>query len=299
MVPTHANRPGNSASLHPRLPSFRVDTPAAESESAPPQEVTVERWEPAQDAAPGAVLGWQLEGKFHFHFPGLAQYVYDPACSECSARSFDGASDGQLIDTYQRAVLPIILQSLGTEVLHGSAIEACGGVFAFVARSGVGKSTLAAEFVARGYRAWADDAVTWRASAGHIVSTPLPFVLRIGGATRSYVPLAASERGAPRKLLGVVVMDRSSEGAPTLNRIARSSTALSSILPHAFCFSTRDPDANRSLISNYLTLVAKVPFHELRFPARRELIPTTIALLEAALDLRSGIESPLTVLHAE
>jgi hypothetical protein len=283
--------------LHQQLPSFRVDAPVAES--APPEDVALERWEPAQGAPLGAVLGWQLDGKFHFHFPGLARYAYDPASGECSARSFDGASDAQLIDTYQRAVLPIILQSRGTEVLHASAIEACGGVFAFVARSGVGKSTLAAEFVARGYRAWADDAVTWGAAAGDIISAPLPFVLRIGGGARSYVPLAKSSWGAPRKLLGIVVMDRSSDGAPSLTRIARSSVALSAILPHAFCFSTRDPDANRSLISNYLTLVAKVPFHELRFPARRELIPSTITLLEAALRLKSGVETPLGAVHAE
>ena len=53
--------------------------------------------------------------------------------------------------------LAALLHQRGCFILHGSAIETKAGAVIFVGASGVGKSTLAAAFHARGYRILADD----------------------------------------------------------------------------------------------------------------------------------------------
>lgn len=246
----------------------------------------LERWPSAQGSQADAVLGWQSAGRLHFQFPGFARYVFDVAGCVCSAYAFAGASDRQVIDTYQRAVLPIILQSRGIEVLHASAIDTDAGVIAFAARSGTGKSTLAAQFQSEGYGVWADDAVTWAVEGDAVVTAPLPFVLRVGEGKRAYVSLPTDGLRAARPLAAVIVMERCTDAAPSLGRITLSSEVLPLVLPHAYCFSTRESAANRSLISNYLSLVAKLQLHRLRFPADIQLLPAVTRLIEAALQVR-------------
>lgn len=293
---TLANPPGSSQSLQLRLPAFRIDAPAVEM--PPPADVPVERWESAEGVDAVAVLGWNCAGRLHFQFPGLARYVFEPAAFVCSAQAFAGASDVQLIDAYQRAVLPIILQSRGTELLHASAIDTDLGVVALAARSGTGKSTLAANFGSRGYRVWSDDAVSWAVEDGQVITASLPFVLRTGDSAGGYVPLGTQPSGAPRPLAALVIMERATS-ARDIRRITRSSAALSSVLPHAYCFSTCDSAANRALMSNYLNLIAAVPVYLLRFPAGLDGIAATIELLESTLKLRRPIESAARTACAE
>jgi hypothetical protein len=235
----------------------------------------------------------------HIQFARFGRYVFDPVAFMCSGSAFAGASDAQLADTYQRAVLPIVLQSGGTEALHASAIDTDEGVFAFAALSGTGKSTLAAEFAACGYRVWADDVVTWSVEQATAVTASLPFVLRVGDAASRYVPLASDSLEEHRRLNAVIVMARSQAQAPSLHRVTRSSVALTSILPHAYCFSTRDRMANRSLISNYLALLAAVPLYQLNFPDRLQLLPTIVELLANTLKLRPGTEQTVSACRAE
>jgi hypothetical protein len=263
----------------------------------PPPDVPLERWEPAAGDTSPAVLGWNIAGRLHFQFPGFARYVFDPQADVSTVAAFAGASQPQLIDAYQRAVLPIILQSRGTEVLHASAIDTSAGVVAFAAFSGTGKSTLADEFRKQGYRVWADDAVAWGMQAQQIISAALPFILRIGKTSARYVPLATEPSGVERPLSAVVIMERSGKGPASLTRIAPSSAALSAILPHAYCFSTRDLAANRSLVLHHLALVAAVPVYQLRFAAGRELVSGTRGLVEAILRLEPRRECEANAIH--
>jgi hypothetical protein len=273
--------------LQLRIPTFHVDPPSLET--GPPPHITPERWESAERQHE-PVLGWMEDGNMQVQFARFARYVFDPVRFQCAGSPFAGASDAQLTDTFQRAVLPLVLQSRGTEALHASAIDTEEGVFAFAALSGTGKSTLAAEFSVRGYSVWADDVVTWSVEGGKAVTASLPFVLRVGERARDYVPLASDSQGKHRPLKAVVVMARSQEPGPVLCRIERASVALTSILPHAYCFSTRDRLANRSLISNYLALLDAIPLYHLSFPDRPELLPAIVDLLSGTLALRPALE---------
>src|SRR5690606_18526516 len=82
-------------------------------------------------------------------------------------------------DSYQRCVLPLVLQAAGTEVLHASAVLTPRGVLALCAESGTGKSTLAYGLSRRGYPLWADDAVAFEADETCTNAMPLPFALRL------------------------------------------------------------------------------------------------------------------------
>jgi hypothetical protein len=262
-----------------------------ETEAPPPSDARVERWDPAPGSRAVPVLAWRAGECLNFQFGGFARYRFDPAAHLCSATAFAGASEGQMIDTYQRAVLPMILQQRGVEVMHASAIDTNPGVVAFAAPSGTGKTTLAAHFAANeNFEVWADDAVAWTVEKGAIVSHWLPFLLRVGSDASAYVPLADRSR-KQRPLAAIVVMERSGALAePGLTRIARSSEALSCLLPHAYCFSAAEKAANKSLISNHLSLIASVPVYRLAFPPRHELIAATGRMLEEVLRLCTRIE---------
>ena len=72
-------------------------------------------------------------------------------------------------------VLGVLLVQRNTLALHASSVELPGGAAAFVGRSGVGKSTLAAHLAGQGYRLLCDDACVIRQDpAGPVVCPGLP-----------------------------------------------------------------------------------------------------------------------------
>jgi hypothetical protein len=211
----------------------------------------------------------------------LARYVFDPDTDTCSAAAFAGASEAQLFDTFQRAVVPLLLHTRGIEVLHASAVDAPCGVVAFAARSGTGKSTLAAAFGALGIPAWADDALAWSVEAGGVVTRALPFVLRAADEA-PYVRAAADPPPDPRPLAAVLLMARGRrEDVPMLQPIEPPSAALLALLPHAYCFDTQDADASRRLMQHHMELAQRVPCFALTVPDARERVGDTARMLAA------------------
>jgi len=74
-------------------------------------------------------------------------------------------------------VLPLAAKLQGFELLHASAVHFGQAVVAFVASSGTGKSTLAANLVARGARFVTDDVLALACSNGVVVAHPGPALL--------------------------------------------------------------------------------------------------------------------------
>jgi len=73
---------------------------------------------------------------------------------------------------YINQVLPLAMSRQGRLVFHASAVEVDGGCVAFVGRSGLGKSTLAASFAATGGRFLTDDGLLLAWRAGELVAVP-------------------------------------------------------------------------------------------------------------------------------
>jgi hypothetical protein len=213
--------------------------------------------------------------------PGLGQFVFDEGADEVRAHVYPRTGLARIRATYRRAVLPMVLQARGTEVLHASAVITERGVLALAGPSGVGKSTLAMGLAGRGYRPWADDVVAWDVSDGVARVLPLPFGVRLrppaaaffrrepvegpaGKVEISRFPRSPSRR--PASLAAVCVLERGpdDDGAVVIEELS-ASAAFRVILPHAFCFDLGDPSCKRRMTERYLQLAIRVPCFAVRF----------------------------------
>jgi hypothetical protein len=250
---------------------------------------SVEWWE-SNDGPP--VASWREGNLAHLHFPGLARYSFDTSQGDCVAYPSPGAHPRRIAEAYERSVVPILLHARGdAEALHASAVETECGVVAFAARSGTGKSTLAANMARRGFGLWSDDAVAWSMVQGSAVTFALPF---ISSFECEAAPVRGSEGGASRPLRAVVLLERSVDSCePALESVPAGAQALALVLPHAYCFGVAESRTAGRTVSDYLALVANVPLYRLTFGTDLNRVPETIELLcdalSLAVDARCGI----------
>jgi hypothetical protein len=149
---------------------------------------------------------------------------------------------------WQRVLLDTVLWSVsllrGFELLHASAVETPAGVIAFVAASGGGKSSLAAEYLRRGASFFSDDIVALDDSDGRVVGFPGPPVINLPrqlepaevGARpiadfgeERWVEIEPVSPGA-RSLAAVVIVDRAPRQEAACSRVEATTLEL---LPHA------------------------------------------------------------------
>jgi hypothetical protein len=151
---------------------------------------------------------------------------------------------------WQRVLLDTVLWTVsllrGLELLHASAVTTAHGLIALVARTGGGKSSLAAEFMSRGATLFADDIVALAESGGEVIAQPgpplmnLPRVLapaQVGGRVVADFGderwVALDDAGAPARaspLAAVVLLDRAPGETARCATVDATSLTL---LPHA------------------------------------------------------------------
>jgi hypothetical protein len=149
---------------------------------------------------------------------------------------------------WQRVLLDTVLWTVsllrGFELLHASAVTDHHGLIALVARTGGGKSSLAAEFLRRGATLFADDIVALDEATGQPLAHPgpplmnLPVVLDPAQVGATVVAEFGDERWvavdrapiAPTPLAAVVLVNR--VAGETARCDIMEATSLS-LLPHA------------------------------------------------------------------
>jgi hypothetical protein len=119
---------------------------------------------------------WALCGKIEcgylLRYPEFADFIVDRAGRELRCTRIEsGTSTQTLRHLLLDQVLPLVLNLLGRDVLHATAVDTPAGVCAFIGPAGVGKSTLAASFAAAGYGTFCDDCLVLRRN-GRILCTP-------------------------------------------------------------------------------------------------------------------------------
>ena len=247
----------------------------------------------------GAVLAHcsVLDGRHRVDLPGLVTFLFDADALEVRAIPHPPARPEAIREVYGHSVLPLVLQALGIEVLHASAVLTSGGVVAVCGASGMGKSTVAYGLYRRGYPLWADDAVALRASVAAIDAIPLPFDVRLrpaaallfgyGARPRRLAgepPLAVRDGGEPARLRAVCVLDRvSTTGGGTAVGRLRPSAAFAALLPHAYCFGLSDPERKRRMLGRYLDLAARLPVFRVRRADDLDTLPSTLDGIERTL----------------
>jgi hypothetical protein len=202
----------------------------------------------------------------------VGMFHYSDATGQVVAVPRNAIEEGRVRAIYQRVVLPFLLQALGYEMLHASAVRTERGVVAFCGDSGAGKSTIVVGLSRRGYPIWADDALLLDASA-RIRAIALPFVVRLrrepteffglgGRGDASLCDLSGVERD-PVELAAVCVLKRraGADGGEVIE-CRRGTSALTAMLAHACAFNLEDLDRKRRMVTQYLAVAARVPVFE-------------------------------------
>lgn len=236
--------------------------------------------------------------------PGVATFRFDSPNSRVTAYPAPSADLELVHDSYCHAALPLALHYFGSEVLHASAVLTPGGVVAFCAISETGKSTLAAALSLRGYPLWADDAValSTRGGDGAMGAIPIPFRPRLRATAASYLK-SAGYRGASAPVLllepgwtplaALCVLQRSEDARDgvEVSRLSPTRT-FGALLPHAFCFSLKDPQRKRLMMRRYLELAARTPAFAVSFVPEFEKLPAVLEAIEDAVPVFASQASP-------
>jgi hypothetical protein len=244
---------------------------------------------PSPSEADGRVQVWREQGEVcaYGYAAGEARWMHVPDLatfrlgSEVVAFPLPSVEADAIRDAFERNVLPMALQALGGEALHGSGVVGAGGVVALCGESGTGKSTLAYALSTHGYPPWADDAVAFESGEAGVVAVPLPFRLTLDAESAAMVARApAAERARPSSsLLATVAVLRRDPGRPLSVRRLRGADALAAALEQGYCFDPDDAERNRKMVEAYLELAARVPVVEVRFDpgwARFEALMETL-----------------------
>lgn len=115
----------------------------------------------------------KIDGGYLLRFPKMADFVIDGTGHEITCV----AAAGDMTEVTLRHlaidhVMPRVLNLLGIESLHATAVAAPRGACAFIGDAGTGKSTLAASFHLNGMYAFCDDCLVLRDDDGAIMATP-------------------------------------------------------------------------------------------------------------------------------
>jgi hypothetical protein len=232
----------------------------------------------------GQICAYGYAGKGHewMHVPNLATFQLG---TEVAAFPMAGADPEVVRDAFERSVLPMAIQALGGEALHGSGVAGGRGVVALCADSGTGKSTLAYALGLRGHEIWADDAVAFESDGGGVTTVSLPFRLNIRPESRAALgsrEVTCSDEGTTSPLAAVVVLERaasSTNGRAAVSRLG-GGEALRAALEQGYSFRPGDQERTQRMTKAYLELVAEVPVYRLVFVAGFEGFDGVVDVVE-------------------
>jgi len=231
---------------------------------APAQALSIRRASPEAAAASLSAspeLIWQTSfedrpytmergsaGDYRFEWKGRAVFHLTPDARELTC-GLDDRDDMSAMRLLLDTVLWSVSLIRGYELLHASAISYGDEAIAFVAGTGGGKTSLAAELLRRGAELVSDDVLAMSYDDGHVLVHPAPPVMNLplglGGADPhdlgQTLAILADEAWiniqtvatTPRRLTAVCVLDRQDSGSPRLRPHPGRVLAL---LPHAFGF---------------------------------------------------------------
>jgi hypothetical protein len=162
----------------------------------------------------------------------------------------------------------------GATALHASAVAGPSGAIAFAAGEGVGKTSVAAEFLRRGYELVADDILVVERAAHGYLAHPGPAVMnlpassfwggrplgRVLGMFGEEVWVEIAARVTQAVPLRAIVLFQSREGPEAACALARASAL--DVLPHARGFNFT-PEAELEAFTRMSDLAEEVPLYRL------------------------------------
>lgn len=230
--------------------------------------------------------GYSNGDRHRIAWPDLGLFEFGPGSLVVDAWLDDGAGEPQARDAIARVLQPVILQALGWQALHASALALSTGVVAFCGRSGSGKSTLAYALAQRGFRQFADDAVLLDVSSSVVTALPLPFRPRLRGPAtdrfRSPSLREAPDRRAAARLRAVIVLSQQAALTSPRAELVPAVPAFSALLTHAHCFDPAPGPGSAKLVEDLLAVARLVPVTRLDYPPDLGRLDETLDAVLAA-----------------
>jgi hypothetical protein len=141
-------------------------------------------------------------GNYLLRFPGMADFRISESGQQITATPHPSLGDATLQHLLYNQAVPLALSRQGLLVLHGSAVMIGGQAVAFLGKSGMGKSSLAAGFASAGYPFLTDDALV-------LAEGPAPRILPGRPAIRLWQDSVEElVRGNPRLLAALDYTDK-------------------------------------------------------------------------------------------
>jgi hypothetical protein len=225
-------------------------------------------------------------------WPGLGLFWFEPRGRVVYVRPAPEARAEIVQDTFARVLQPAILQALGWQALHASAVAGSAGVLAFCGTAQAGKSTLAYALGQTGFRHVADDALVVSLEAGEVRGHPLPFTARLRPAAQRHFDAASGTLGPPSDAPAsarvaaffLLKQDPSCQNAPRPERVPPA-RAFTDLMTHAHCFDAADQLEARRLVEDFLEIVETVPVFSLVYRPGFERLA---ALRDAVAEVHEG-----------
>ena len=230
---------------------------------------------------------FRVGASHHVNWPGIGIFAFSLGSTEVRVSAAPDASQQAIEDTFSRVLQPIILQALGWQAIHASAVTGPSGVWGFCARSGSGKSTLAFAFQRAGFTQFADDAVVLSVRTREVIAHPLPFIPRLERASFEYFATRPAERVqagvSPMPMAAVFLLRRNPapSQATTVTRL-NPAPAFSALLAHAHCFDALDKVHVSKLTADYLMFAETVPIFSCSYRPGFDYLPELIDRIQEA-----------------
>lgn len=199
-------------------------------------------------------------------------------------------------------LLPLLLSSSGRVVLHGACLATDSGCVAVVGESMVGKSTLAAAWVARGRRFLSDDWISLRTESGRLDAMPSHPSVRLRKSQALPVDLpgypcldwddgyakrwhtfghgSTAFPGEPAPLRAVWSLRRSPDARHLSVRKLAPRLAAERLLSHAFLVDAGSRRCWEPVLESVAGIVARVPVEEVVAPEGRAGLESLAERLE-------------------
>jgi hypothetical protein len=235
---------------------------------------------------------FRIPSGYLLRFPEIADFTVATDGGHVTAWPIDGVPPDAVDLVYVNQVLPLAWSKQGRMVFHASAVEIGGRAVAFIARSGYGKSTLAASFALAGARLICDDGLVlepasqaatahpghpslrlWSDSEEALVGDRLQRAPAVHYTTKRRFtvidePLHCNQ---PRELAAAFFLGDGTAAAPSISPM-RGSQALVELAKHSFLLDGEE----RALLSTHfdaLSRLAALPvWRRLDYPRRYDML---------------------------
>jgi hypothetical protein len=237
-------------------------------------------------------------------FHDFGDFRIDPQSSTIAAHPTDRAAPQVTRHLLLDHVIPLCLSFRGREALHASAVATSCGAIGFLGDTGLGKSTLAAGFVAAGGELLGDDCMALEAADAGVFAISSYGALRISDAAaglfpmvrlggsierdhRQRVRLSFPPASQPVFVRAVCVLGRPSDAIPATVELdpLPAADGIVEMVQYAFRIDASDRELLARQFRLFGRLGSQAAFYRLTYPRTMESLAQVRSLL---LDALSG-----------